>query len=145
MYGASFIHHAVNQLHNPFHVTAPLIRRRKSESDRRKGEYEEEYVKLGSFSLPPPFTEHSSYSYGHVLTRLLSSGTAAHECVSEEALVHLKSYKYSSVDKSLISKYILQYYVRQSRPVSTWTSYQPIFNSGPPLSNSYRYGLPQIW
>ena len=39
-------------------------------------------------------------------------GKAAHECVSEEALVHLKSYKYSSVDKSLISKYILQHYVR---------------------------------
>jgi hypothetical protein len=37
---------------------------------------------------------------------------AAHECVSEEALVHLKSYKYSSVDKSLISNYILKHYVR---------------------------------
>jgi hypothetical protein len=36
---------------------------------------------------------------------------AAHECVSEEALVHLKSYKYSSVDKSLISNYILKHYV----------------------------------
>lgn len=39
-------------------------------------------------------------------------GTAAAECVSEEALVHLKSYKYSSVDKSLISHYILRHYVR---------------------------------
>lgn len=37
---------------------------------------------------------------------------AAAECVSEEALVHLKSYKYSSVDKSLISNYILKHYVR---------------------------------
>lgn len=37
--------------------------------------------------------------------------TAAHECVSEDALVHLKSYKYSSVDKSLISRYILRHYV----------------------------------
>ncbi|KAI4128838.1 MAG: hypothetical protein LQ338_002538 [Usnochroma carphineum] len=36
--------------------------------------------------------------------------TAAHECVSEDALVHLKSYKYSSVDKSLISRYILKHY-----------------------------------
>ncbi|KAL8679150.1 MAG: hypothetical protein Q9186_004541 [Xanthomendoza sp. 1 TL-2023] len=35
---------------------------------------------------------------------------AAHECVCEDALVHLKSYKYSSVDKSLISKYILKHY-----------------------------------
>lgn len=31
--------------------------------------------------------------------------------LSEEALVHLKSYKYSSVDKSLISHYILRHYV----------------------------------
>lgn len=38
--------------------------------------------------------------------------TAAHECVSEEALAHLKTYKYSSVDKSLISHYILRHYVR---------------------------------
>ncbi|KAJ5037452.1 uncharacterized protein L3040_007627 [Drepanopeziza brunnea f. sp. 'multigermtubi'] len=39
-----------------------------------------------------------------------SKKQAAHECVSEEALVHLKSYKYSSVDKSLISNYILKHY-----------------------------------
>ncbi|KAF2835547.1 Choline/ethanolaminephosphotransferase [Patellaria atrata CBS 101060] len=39
-----------------------------------------------------------------------SSNTAAHECVSEEALAHLKTYKYSSVDKSLISRYILKHY-----------------------------------
>jgi hypothetical protein len=38
-------------------------------------------------------------------------GSAAAECVSDEALVHLKSYKYSSVDKSLISNYILKHYV----------------------------------
>lgn len=31
--------------------------------------------------------------------------------MSEEALVHLKSYKYSSVDKSFISNYILKHYV----------------------------------
>jgi ethanolaminephosphotransferase len=37
--------------------------------------------------------------------------TAAHECVSDEALSHLKTYKYSSVDKSLISRYILKHYV----------------------------------
>ncbi|KAH8679827.1 sn-1,2-diacylglycerol cholinephosphotransferase-like protein [Tricladium varicosporioides] len=39
-----------------------------------------------------------------------SKKEAAHECVSEDALVHLKSYKYSSVDKSLISNYILKHY-----------------------------------
>ncbi|KAL8971753.1 MAG: hypothetical protein Q9197_003106 [Variospora fuerteventurae] len=38
------------------------------------------------------------------------TGTAAHECVCDDALVHLKSYKYSSVDKSLISRYILKHY-----------------------------------
>ena len=45
------------------------------------------------------------------------TGTAAHECVSEDALVHLKSYKYSSVDKSLISHYILRHYVRLPSPL----------------------------
>ena len=38
--------------------------------------------------------------------------TAKHECVSDDALQHLKSYKYSSVDKSFISRYILKHYVR---------------------------------
>ncbi|KOS21650.1 putative CDP-alcohol phosphatidyltransferase class-I family protein [Escovopsis weberi] len=32
---------------------------------------------------------------------------AAAECISDDALIHLKSYKYSSVDKSPVSKYIL--------------------------------------
>ena len=58
---------------------------------------------------------------------LYCSGTAAHECVSEDALIHLKSYKYSSVDKSLISKYILKHYVREpfhsiSREIANSTS-----------------------
>ena len=37
---------------------------------------------------------------------------AAAECVSDDALRHFKTYKYSSVDKSPVSKYILQPYVR---------------------------------
>ena len=41
----------------------------------------------------------------------IPQGTAVHECVSEEALVHLKSYKYSSVDRSLLSYYVLNPYV----------------------------------
>ncbi|KAL8732639.1 MAG: hypothetical protein Q9166_002614 [cf. Caloplaca sp. 2 TL-2023] len=41
---------------------------------------------------------------------MVKKSEAAHECVCEDALVHLKSYKYSSVDKSLISKYILKHY-----------------------------------
>ncbi|KAF4552591.1 Choline/ethanolaminephosphotransferase-like protein [Elsinoe fawcettii] len=40
----------------------------------------------------------------------MSKQEAAHECISEDALVHLKSYKYSSVDKSFISRYILKHY-----------------------------------
>jgi len=40
------------------------------------------------------------------------TGTAVHECVSDEALSHLKTYQYSSVDKSYISRYILKHYVR---------------------------------
>lgn len=43
---------------------------------------------------------------------LIIADTAKHECVSEEALQHLKTYKYSSVDKSFISRYILKHYVR---------------------------------
>lgn len=39
-----------------------------------------------------------------------SKKEAAHECVSDEALIHLRSYQYSSIDKSLISKYILKHY-----------------------------------
>ncbi|PNS20876.1 hypothetical protein CAC42_2807 [Sphaceloma murrayae] len=40
----------------------------------------------------------------------MSKKEAAHECISEDALIHLKSYKYSSVDKSFISRYILKHY-----------------------------------
>ncbi|KAK3983915.1 putative choline/ethanolaminephosphotransferase [Cladorrhinum sp. PSN332] len=38
------------------------------------------------------------------------SKRAAAECVSEDALIHLKSYKYSSVDKSPISNYVLKHW-----------------------------------
>ncbi|KAF2754115.1 Choline/ethanolaminephosphotransferase [Pseudovirgaria hyperparasitica] len=40
----------------------------------------------------------------------IDSKKAAHECVSDEALSHLRTYKYSSVDKSYISRYILKHY-----------------------------------
>ncbi|KAF4917527.1 putative CDP-alcohol phosphatidyltransferase class-I family protein [Colletotrichum viniferum] len=39
-----------------------------------------------------------------------SEKTAAAECISDDALIHLKSYKYSAVDKSPISNYILKPY-----------------------------------
>lgn len=42
---------------------------------------------------------------------LVWAETAAQECISDEALAHLKTYKYSSVDKSFISNYILKHYV----------------------------------
>lgn len=43
---------------------------------------------------------------------VLLLGKAAAECISDDALIHLKSYKYSSVDKSPVSKYILGPWVR---------------------------------
>lgn len=43
-------------------------------------------------------------------------GRAAAECVSDEALIHLKTYKYSAVDKSPVSKYILGPWVRCKTP-----------------------------
>ncbi|KAI1844569.1 hypothetical protein JX266_009242 [Neoarthrinium moseri] len=39
-----------------------------------------------------------------------SKKTAAAECISDEALIHLKSYQYSAVDKSPVSHYILRPY-----------------------------------
>ena len=36
--------------------------------------------------------------------------------LSEEALVHLREYKYSSVDKSFLSNYVLRYYVKRLDP-----------------------------
>ncbi|ORY54564.1 CDP-alcohol phosphatidyltransferase [Pseudomassariella vexata] len=39
-----------------------------------------------------------------------NSKKAAAECISDDALIHLKSYKYSAVDKSPISQYILRPY-----------------------------------
>jgi hypothetical protein len=44
-------------------------------------------------------------------TGALPLEVAAHECISEEALIHLRTYKYSSVDESYISHYILRHYV----------------------------------
>jgi len=43
--------------------------------------------------------------------RWVMIGVAAAECLTDEALAHLKTYKYSSVDKSPISKYIMKHYV----------------------------------
>lgn len=56
--------------------------------------------------------------------RLLANGETNHilhllatqDSLSDNVLVHLKSYKYSSVDKSLISRYILKHYVLFNPP-----------------------------
>lgn len=45
------------------------------------------------------------------LTRMI--GNAQKECVSEDALKHFRTYKYSSVDKSPISQHVLKHYVRR--------------------------------
>ena len=50
----------------------------------------------------------------------------AQESLSDEALAHLKTYKYSSVDKSFISRYILKHYVR-------WTPFYGLLHSSPCL------------
>lgn len=48
--------------------------------------------------------------------RCVRTEEAAAECVSEDALQHLKTYKYSAVDKSPFSYYILRPYVRPTQP-----------------------------
>jgi hypothetical protein len=64
------------------------------------------HLRLRSDSHLPKF------SFANVLR---DAEEAAAECLTEDALVHLKSYKYSSVDKSPISNYILRHYVRARR------------------------------
>jgi len=59
-----------------------------------------------------PLGIHQKNHERHVLNNVVCAGKAAAECVSEEALSHLKEYKYSSIDKSFISRYILKHYVR---------------------------------
>ena len=49
-------------------------------------------------------------------TCLTDPSDVAIEPLSEDALKHFKTYKYSSVDKSPISYYILRHYVRFLSP-----------------------------
>ncbi|KAL1979803.1 hypothetical protein VTN96DRAFT_5188 [Rasamsonia emersonii] len=44
------------------------------------------------------------------MTAVINMVKATQDSLSDDALVHLKSYKYSSVDKSFISRYILKHY-----------------------------------
>ncbi|GJN70117.1 sn-1,2-diacylglycerol cholinephosphotransferase [Purpureocillium lilacinum] len=57
---------------------------------------------MSSSSETLPLFEHDDPS-----TMAPNTKKATAECISDEALIHLKSYKYSSVDKSPVSKYIL--------------------------------------
>ena len=74
-------------------------------------------------NMPPSKGEHPCHTISpregrprkENLADVDAAETAKHECVSEDALQHLKTYKYSSVDKSFISRYILKHYVR-TRP-----------------------------
>ena len=59
---------------------------------------------------PPQAKVSSTYSAADLSK--LRSDIASNDCLSDSALVHLKSYKYSSVDKSLITHYLLRHYVR---------------------------------
>jgi hypothetical protein len=54
------------------------------------------------------------------------------ECISDDALVHFKSYKYSSVDLSPVSKYVLGPFVRSSY---TFSYLARILSSLPVLSD----------
>lgn len=44
-----------------------------------------------------------------------SPDNSAHDCVSEEALAQLAAYKYSSVDNSFLTHYVLRHYVRANK------------------------------
>lgn len=60
---------------------------------------------------------------------------AVAECISDDALIHLKSYKYSSVDKSPVSKYILGPWVRltdYSPPYPHDVAVRPLHLHAPP-------------
>jgi len=48
---------------------------------------------------------------GSTASNMGSYRRVAADPLSDEAMAHLKSYKYSSVDKSLISNHILRHYV----------------------------------
>lgn len=53
-------------------------------------------------------------------------GNAQKECVSDDALRHFRTYKYSSVDKSPISQHVLKHYVRlqiHGNPILQATTY----------------------
>ena len=48
----------------------------------------------------------------NVLCEWTGSSNADPDALSPEALSHLKTYKYQSVDKSFVSRYVLKHYVR---------------------------------
>jgi hypothetical protein len=94
-------------------------------------------------SRPPPPRIHA-----RKLTPSLEKGTV--DCTSEDALIHLKSYKYSSVDKSPISKYVLGPWVRLTWIRSPYSAHRQTpadmdNYSGMRSSTSCHYGLPRIW
>lgn len=73
---------------------------------------------------------------------LASVEAAAAESLSEDALVHLKSYKYSSVDESYISNYILKHYVRPQRAPEFDSGTMEIYTG---LANEKEYSGMHAW
>lgn len=75
-------------------------------------------------TLPPkavcrrasPPTPSNGYSLTSPRTPADDSARSA-ELLAEDQLIHLKSYRYQAVDKSLISNHILRHYVRPLLPV----------------------------
>lgn len=66
---------------------------------------------------------------------------AVAECISDDALIHLKSYKYSSVDKSPVSKYILGPWVRltdDSLHIRMTLRFAPYMSTPPPLRDRHQ-------
>lgn len=55
----------------------------------------------------------------HVEVLMMRTGKAEIECISDDALKHFKTYKYSSVDLSPLSHYVLRHYVRPQAPNHT--------------------------
>ena len=79
------------------------------------------------------------------LTEEVTADKAAQECLSEEALAQLATYKYSSVDNSLLTHFVLRHYVRIPDSLPWLFRFADIMDSGTASSNLCHYGLPPTW
>ena len=58
-----------------------------------------------------PFRNKRPNPFDRIFRFNTQTGNAGQECTSEEALAQLAAYKYSSVDNSLLTHYVLRHYV----------------------------------